>query len=280
MNASERILYYCKAIPQEESTPARIVPPSSWPDRGCVEVKDLVIKYREDLDPVLRGISCSIKSGEKIGIVGRTGAGKTTLTSAIFRMVEAHSGSIVIDGVDISQIGLDVLRSRLSVIPQDPVLFSGSIRMNLDPFETHSDSEIWQVLEQVHLTHHVQQLAEKLDYCFSENGTGFSVGQRQLLCLGRALLRGTKILVMDEATASLDFKTDALIKATVRECFASKTLITIAHRLDTIFDSDRVMVFEEGKIAEFDTPTALMANPNSKFSLLVAAAQKSLKNKK
>jgi len=229
----------------------------------------LVIKYREDLDPVLRGISCTINSGEKIGVVGRTGAGKTTLTSALFRMVESSGGSIFIDGIDISQIGLDCLRSRLSIIPQDPVLFSGTLKLNLDPFEKHSDEELWEVLNQVHLKQHILQLPQQLDYCFKENGEGFSVGQRQLMCLGRALLRKTKILVMDEATASLDFKTDALIKTTVRECFASKTLITIAHRLDTILDSDRVMVFEQGKIAEFDSPVTLMANPSSSFFSLV-----------
>jgi len=278
MNAVERILHYCRTTPQE-STPADYpVPPATWPEAGAVEIRDLVIRYRDDLDPVLRGISCSIKAGEKIGIVGRTGAGKSTLTTAIFRMVEAASGSILIDGFDIAHVGLGVLRSRISIIPQDPVLFSGSIRMNMDPFLKHSDEELWEALQQVHLKDHVSSIPNQLDYHVEENGEGFSVGQRQLLCLGRALLRKTKILVMDEATASLDFNTDTLIKATVRECFAEKTLITIAHRLDTILDSDRVMVFDAGKIVEFDSPSALLSNPTSRFALLVEAARQSVRS--
>jgi len=276
MNAAERVIHYCQTIPQEPSSPS-VIPSALWPEHGCIEIRDLVIKYRDDLDPVLRGISCSIKAGEKIGVVGRTGAGKSTLTNALFRLIEPTSGSIFIDNIDISQIGLDVLRSRLSIVPQNPVLFSGTIRSNLDPFSRHSDEEIWQTVGQVHLKQHVLQLPEQLGYSIQENGEGLSVGQRQLLCLGRALLRRSKILVMDEATASLDFNTDAHIKATVRECFTAKTLITIAHRLDTVLDSDRVIVFEDGKIAEFDSPSALLVNPGSKFSLLVAAAQKSMK---
>eukprot|EP00026_Physarum_polycephalum_P008133 Phypoly_transcript_08211.p1 GENE.Phypoly_transcript_08211~~Phypoly_transcript_08211.p1 ORF type:complete len:494 (+),score=50.90 Phypoly_transcript_08211:78-1484(+) len=278
MNSVERILHYCSSVPQETTVSSLPPPPDSWPASGTVVVSDLVVQYRPDLDPVLRGISCSIKSGEKIGVVGRTGAGKSTLTSAIFRMVDASAGSILIDGVNIYDVQLDVLRSALAIIPQDPVLFSGSIRLNLDPFGKHSDEELWSVLTHIHLDKHVQKLNGHLDYHFKDTGEGFSVGQRQLLCIGRAILRNAKILVMDEATASLDFNTDLLIKKTVRECFASKTTITIAHRLDTIMDSDRVMVFEQGKLVEFENPAILLANPTSEFSKLVAAARKSFKN--
>jgi len=286
MNAVERLLHYINNIPQEGDKHnladdtlvikvANNEVDKNWPAKGVVTISDLVVKYREDSDPVLRGISCNINGGEKIGIVGRTGAGKSTLTTALFRLVEPSGGKIVIDGVDISQIELATLRSRLSIIPQDPVLFSGSIKTNLDPFVKHEDSALWEVLEQVHLKKYIEKLPLKLDNPVMENGEGFSVGQRQLLCLGRALLRKTTILVMDEATASLDFKTDMLIKQTIKECFVNKTLIIIAHRLDTILDSDKIIVFDQGKIVEMNSPQMLMSNPTSKFSLLVQAVKHS-----
>lgn len=186
--------------------------PISWPELGRVEFKDFQVRYREGLDLVLRGITFVVQGGEKVGIVGRTGAGKSSLTLSLFRIIEAASGSIIIDGLDISKLGLHALRSRLTIIPQDPVLFSGTVRINLDPFNTHSDDDIWRALELAHLKSFVKGLAAGLNHEVSEGGENLSVGQRQLVCLARALLRKTKVLILDEATAAVDLETDDLIQ--------------------------------------------------------------------
>lgn len=222
-------------------------------------------RYREGLDLVLKGINCDILSGEKIGIVGRTGAGKSSLTLALFRIVEAAGGSISIDGVNISQLGLGRLRARITIIPQDPVLFSGSIRMNLDPFDQYSDKQVWTALEHAHLKSTVANFPGGLHHQVVEGGENLSVGQRQLICLARALLRKTKVLVLDEATAAVDLETDDLVQATIRKEFIDCTVLTIAHRLNTIMDSNRVMVLGAGKILEYDSPENLMANQESVF---------------
>lgn len=214
---------------------------------------------------MLRGISFSAMSQEKIGIVGRTGAGKSSLTLALFRIIEAAGGKIVIDGVDISEIGLHSLRSRLTIIPQDPVLFSGSLRMNIDPFNSYPDDSIWMSLEQSHLKTFVKGLTDGLEFKVTEGGENLSVGQRQLVCLARALLRKTKVLILDEATAQIDIETDELIQKTIRSQFDDCTILTIAHRLNTIMDSDRIIVLDQGIIAEFDSPSNLLANTNSIF---------------
>lgn len=214
---------------------------------------------------VLKGINFAARSQEKIGIVGRTGAGKSSLTLALFRLIESAGGKIVIDEIDISQIGLHSLRSRLTIIPQDPVLFSGSLRMNIDPFKTYPDHAIWMALEQSHLKTFVKGLTEGLDFKIQEGGENLSVGQRQLVCLARALLRKTKVLILDEATAAIDFETDDLIQDTIRTQFNDCTILTIAHRLNTIMDSDRIIVLDQGMIAEFDSPENLLANTNSIF---------------
>jgi len=206
---------------------------------------------------------------EKIGIVYRTGAGKSTLTVALFRLLEPSEGCIDIDGFDITQIGLDDLRSKLSIIPQDPVLFLGSIRRNLDPWDKHTDKEIWSVLKKVHLKKVVKDLNLGLQSIVEEGGGNFSLGQRQLLCIGRALLRQSKILVLDEATASIDIETDTLIQKTIRQSFQDCTVLTIAHRLHTIIDSDRIMVLEKGRLVEFGKPVELLAQPDSLFLALV-----------
>ncbi|XP_073684496.1 ATP-binding cassette sub-family C member 3 isoform X2 [Garra rufa] len=234
-------------------------PPPDWPPKGNVEFIDYSVRYREGLDLVLRNISLKVKGGEKIGIVGRTGAGKSSMTLCLFRLLEAADGEIVIDEVKISEIGLHDLRSKLTIIPQEPVLFSGTLRMNLDPFEKYNDEEVWKVLELSHLKKFVSNQSAKLDLECAEGGENLSVGQRQLVCLARALLRKTRILVLDEATAAVDLETDDLIQSTIRMQFEDCTVFTIAHRLNTIMDYTRVLVLDKGQIAEFDTPTNLLA---------------------
>lgn len=234
-------------------------PPPEWPMQGNVEFNDYSVRYREGLDLVLKDITLRVKGGEKIGIVGRTGAGKSSMTLCLFRLLEAAGGEITIDNVKISEIGLHDLRSKLTIIPQEPVLFSGTLRMNLDPFEKYSDEELWKALEHSHLHKFVSNQAAKLDLECSEGGENLSVGQRQLVCLARALLRKTRILILDEATAAIDLETDDLIQSTIRTQFEDCTVFTIAHRLNTIMDYTRVLVLDKGRIAEFDTPTNLIS---------------------
>jgi ATP-binding cassette subfamily C (CFTR/MRP) protein 1 len=240
-------------------------PDKSWPQYGHVKFNDYQMRYRPGLDLVLKGINCEIQRSEKVGIVGRTGAGKSSLTMALFRIIEAAGGSIVIDGVNIAQMGLGFLRSRLTIIPQDPVLFSGNLRFNLDPFEEHSDSNLWKALENAHLSAFVSTLPTGLEHEISEGGSNLSVGQKQLVCLARALLRKTKILILDEATAAVDLDTDDLIQTTIRKEFADCTVLTIAHRLNTIMDSNRVIVLSHGDIVEFDSPSNLLSDEKTIF---------------
>uniref|UniRef100_A0A914WXI5 ABC-type glutathione-S-conjugate transporter n=1 Tax=Plectus sambesii TaxID=2011161 RepID=A0A914WXI5_9BILA len=247
-------------------------PPASWPTRGSIKFDRYSLRYRSETDLVLKQVSVEINGGEKIGIVGRTGAGKSSLTLALFRIVESAEGSIEIDGVDIASIGLHDLRNSLTIIPQDPVLFSGSLRMNLDPFGNYSDSELWTALERAHLKPFALESADKLDQIISEGGGNLSVGQRQLLCLARALLRKTRVLVLDEATAAVDVQTDANIQATIREEFADCTILTIAHRLNTIMDYDRVIVLDAGQVREFDSPGVLIRDHHSAFHAMAVDA--------
>ncbi|KAM4662137.1 ATP-binding cassette sub-family C member 3 [Discoglossus pictus] len=235
-------------------------PPKEWPSKGEVELANYAVRYRAGLDLVLKNLNLKVKGGEKVGIVGRTGAGKSSMTLCLFRIIEAAEGVIKIDGVNISEIGLHDLRSMLTIIPQDPVLFSGTLRMNLDPFDRYSDDEVWKALELSHLKKFVASQTNKLDYECSEGGENLSVGQRQLVCLARALLRKTRILILDEATAAIDLETDDLIQMTIRTQFEDCTVLTIAHRLNTIMDYTRVLVLDKGQIAEFDTPTNLLAS--------------------
>ncbi|XP_044034328.1 ATP-binding cassette sub-family C member 3 isoform X2 [Siniperca chuatsi] len=234
-------------------------PPPEWPMEGNVEFHNYSVRYREGLDLVLKKLTLSVKGGEKIGIVGRTGAGKSSMTLCLFRLLEAAAGEITIDEVKISDIGLHDLRSKLTIIPQEPVLFSGTLRMNLDPFEKYSDEEVWKALEHSHLHRFVSNQPAKLELECSEGGENLSVGQRQLVCLARALLRKTRILVLDEATAAIDLETDDLIQSTIRTQFEDCTVFTIAHRLNTILDYTRVLVLDKGQIAEFDTPSNLLS---------------------
>ncbi|KAK4181284.1 P-loop containing nucleoside triphosphate hydrolase protein [Triangularia setosa] len=276
MNAAERIVEYTE-LPTESL--GGISPSAAWPTGGRIEVDDLVVGYAADLPPVLKGLNFSINSNERIGVVGRTGAGKSSLTLALFRFLEARSGSIHIDGIDISKIKLHNLRSRLAIIPQDPVLFSGTIRSNLDPFDHHTDAELRDCLERVHLITDSENssgsatpepessdaatapkntnIFKKLDSPISEGGLNLSQGQRQLLCLARAIVSRPRIMVLDEATSAVDMHTDGLIQRSIREEFTDATLLVIAHRLSTIADFDRVLVLSDGCVAEYGSPKEL-----------------------
>ncbi|XP_056646549.1 probable multidrug resistance-associated protein lethal(2)03659 [Diorhabda sublineata] len=276
MTAVERVLEY-NDIEKEgelESKPDK-KPRSSWPENGKVEFKDVYLRYFPDDPFVLKGLKFVVQSKEKIGIVGRTGAGKSSLINALFQLTETV-GEILIDDVNISEIGLHDLRRKISIIPQEPVLFSGTMRKNLDPFDEFSDADLWKVLEEVELKEAVENLVSGLTSKMSEGGSNFSVGQRQLVCLARAILRNNKILVLDEATANVDPQTDALIQQTIRTKFADCTVLTIAHRLNTIMDSDKVLVMDAGTLKEFDHPYLLIQNHNSIFYSMVQQTGKSM----
>ncbi|XP_041645026.1 canalicular multispecific organic anion transporter 1 [Cheilinus undulatus] len=264
--AVERVSEYAE-IENEAQWISHTRPPEKWPKDGRVRFENFKVRYRPGLDLVLHGISCDIESSEKIGIVGRTGAGKSSLTNCLFRIIEAAEGRILLDDIDISTLGLHDLRNSLTIIPQDPVLFSGTLRMNLDPFDKFSDEEIWRVLELSHLKDYVAGLQEGLQHEVAEGGENLSVGQRQLLCLARALLRKSRILILDEATAAVDLETDDLIQTTIRKEFSHCTVLTIAHRLHSIMDSSRVMVLDAGRIVEFDSPSNLLAEEGHFYSM-------------
>ena len=268
--ALERILEYSKLIPEAswEQEKGKNVPKLSddWPQEGKIQFENYKTTYRDGMEPVLKGINLMINSQEKLGICGRTGAGKSSLTLSLFRLFEATEGQIFIDSVDVSKLGLHQLRSKLAIIPQDPVLFTGSLRFNLDPTGEHCDKSLWGSLELSHLKKYISENLEMgLDNEVSEGGSNFSVGQRQLICLARALLRNAKILILDEATAAVDPETDDLIQATIRQEFKDCTVLTIAHRLNTILDSSRIVVLSQGEIFEMDTPSNLLSNPSSRF---------------
>ncbi|KAM3964279.1 multidrug-Resistance like Protein 1 [Aphomia sociella] len=262
--AVERIKEYVETEQEAAWTVTGGAPGSTWPETGALQLEQLTLGYRAG-EPALRDLTCAVPPGDKLAIVGRTGAGKSTLTLGLFRIVEAMSGKILIDGIDISTIGLHQLRSRITIIPQDPVLFSGTLRMNLDPFDAYTDEELWRSLEHAHLKNFVQGLPSALLHEITEGGENLSVGQRQLVCLARALLRKTPLLVLDEATAAVDLETDELIQKTIRSEFASCTVLTIAHRLNTIMDSTRVMVLDKGQLVEYAPPDQLLQDKNSIF---------------
>ncbi|XP_044158857.1 multidrug resistance-associated protein 1-like [Bufo gargarizans] len=263
----ERVKEYCDVEPEAPWTSEDDSALAEWPHAGRIEFQNYGLRYRKDLELALKKVTASIQPGEKIGIVGRTGAGKSSLTLGLFRILEPAIGSIHIDGTDIAKLGLHELRSKITIIPQDPVLFFGSLRMNLDPFDNYSDEEIWTALELAHLKSFASSLPDGLNHMCSEGGENLSVGQRQLVCLARAVLRKTKILVLDEATAAVDLETDDLIQSTIRKEFEDCTVITIAHRLNTIMDYTRIVVFDKGEIAEFDTPSTLLDNKGQFYSM-------------
>ncbi len=284
MNSTERVLEYSNMeIETQHGQPVS----AAWPVRGEVSIQELFIRYRSG-ETVLKGISMHIEPGERVGIVGRTGAGKSTLSLALFRLLEAASGAIFIDGVDIAAIRLEDLRSRMAIISQDPVLFGGTIRSNLDPTKENSDSDLYDALEQVHFTTSVGSenssersdqsrtngIADLLSKPISNGGRNLSQGQRQLLCLARAVISRPKILVMDEATSSIDMKTDAAIQASIRRCFAASTLIVIAHRLSTLADFDKIFILDAGKVVEHGSPRDLLLRKGAFWDLVQESGEK------
>ncbi|XP_038050343.1 multidrug resistance-associated protein 5-like isoform X2 [Patiria miniata] len=270
----ERMLEYIEKTPSEaEARIQSTQPDESWPTSGDLKMQQVKMRYRPNLPLVLKGITCHIRPREKIGIVGRTGSGKSSLGVSLFRLVENAAGEILLDGVDIASLGLHDLRSKLSIIPQDPVLFAGTVRFNLDPLNQHSDDELWAALEKTYIKQTVSALEKQLEAPVIENGENFSVGERQLVCMARVLLRNSKVLLMDEATAAIDTETDSLIQQTIREAFKDCTMLIIAHRLNTVLDCDRIMVMDKGQIAEFGKPEVLLADPGSHLSAMLAAAE-------
>ncbi|KAI1399857.1 P-loop containing nucleoside triphosphate hydrolase protein [Hypoxylon fuscum] len=265
MSSAERLHHYCTALPEELSqlTPV-LVPkvPATWPHRGDIRMENVNMGYRPEFPRVLKDLSINIQGGEKIGIVGRTGAGKSSVASALFRLAELSGGEIIIDGLDIKQVPLPVLRSRISIIPQDPTMFRGTVRSNLDPFGQHTDTELWDALRQVGMSTSNTLSRIHLESDVGEGGANYSQGERQLLSIARALLQNTRIIVCDEATSSLDPKTDAKVQKVMLKAFSDKTVLTIAHRLQTVLRYDRICVLDQGRIAELDTPIKLWERPN------------------
>jgi ABC-type multidrug transport system fused ATPase/permease subunit len=267
MMSVERLIEYRDLTPEKQPSKPTVTT-DKWPPQGQLIFKNVTFRYFEDADPVLRELSFVIAPAEKIGIVGRTGAGKSSLIGALFRLALIE-GEIYIDNIETSSLPLQQLRTKISIIPQDPVLFSGTLRRNLDPFEIYSDNEIWDALNQVELKEISQAFG--LDGMVLAGGSNYSVGQRQLICLARAILRQNKILILDEATANVDPQTDLLIQHTIRKRFIDCTILTIAHRLHTIMDSDRVLVMNFGKADEFASPYELLMQPHSRFKQMIDA---------
>ncbi|XP_068170423.1 ATP-binding cassette sub-family C member 12 [Antennarius striatus] len=272
-NSVERLLEYitgCKSEAPRHIVGAEI--PEDWPKSGAITFQGYSMRYRKNSPIVLNELNFHIQGGEKLGIVGRTGSGKSSLGVALFRLVEPAAGTILIDGVDIMSIGLTDLRSKLSIIPQDPVLFTGTVRYNLDPFSNYTDEEIWEALDKTYMKDSITRLDGQLDAQVLENGENFSVGERQLMCMARALLRNSKIILLDEATASIDAETDALIQNTIKEAFQDCTMLTIAHRINTVINSDRILVMDSGEVVELDSPEVLRQRQDSHFYSFLAAA--------
>ncbi|KAJ2911074.1 ATP-binding cassette glutathione S-conjugate transporter ycf1 [Coemansia aciculifera] len=288
---------YTENMPREQP---RVIadsrPRASWPEAGKIEFRQYCLRYRPELEPTLKSLSLVVRSKEKVGVVGRTGAGKSSLTYALMRLVEADSGSIIIDGTDISTIGLHDLRSRISIIPQDPSLFEGTIRDNLDPGHQYTDDEVWTAINACGISHMLERKSSStptealgdvhwrkrsgLDRWVRKNGANFSAGQRQLVSLCHALLWRRKILVLDEATANVDSATDRIMQSVIRREFKDCTVLTIAHRLNTIMDSDRVLVMDQGNVIEFDAPANLLTRGDNHFSRLVESMRLSQRQNK
>ena len=267
MTSVERILEYTTIESEEGRGDTKQPVREKWPDNGSIAFKNVSLRYSDVQPYVLKSLNFVINSKEKVGIVGRTGAGKTSLISALFQLTETD-GEILIDGVDTKSIHLHTLRSNLSIIPQEPVLFSDTLRKNLDPLNEYNDADLWNALEEVELKGVVHNLTGGLQTKMSEGGSNFSVGLRQLVCLARAIVRKNKILVLDEATANIDPHTDCLIQTTIRRKFEDCTVVTIAHRLHTIIDSDKVLVIDAGQLIEFDHPYKLLQSNGTFYNMV------------
>ncbi|XP_040061750.2 multidrug resistance-associated protein 1-like [Ixodes scapularis] len=268
--SAERLDEYARLTPEEPWT-STLKPDPHWPASGAVSFKSYSTRYRDGLSLALRDVNVDISPGEKLGIVGRTGAGKSTITLSLFRIIEAASGKIVVDGIDISALRLHDLRSRITILPQEPVLFQGTLRFNLDPAGQHDTAELWWALDRSHLGDFFRT-TYGLDFEVTEGGLNLSVGQRQLVCLARAVLRKTKILVLDEATASVDMNTDLLVQQTLRDAMSGCTVLTIAHRLQTVLSSDRVIVIDQGRVVEVGSPAELLTDITSSFYAMALEA--------
>ncbi|KAJ3619266.1 hypothetical protein MTP99_004963 [Tenebrio molitor] len=269
MVSAARVVEYMDVTPEKDD--ATVIPFPAWPNAGKITFERVSMRYYLDKELVLKEISVKIQPKEKIGIVGRTGAGKSSLISALFCLFE-FEGTVSIDGIDTKSVPLSTLRSRISIIPQEPVLFLGTLRKNLDSFGEFSDSELWSALEDVGLKKMVSGLQSGLDSLVSEGGSNFSVGEKQLLCLVRAIVKNTKIVVLDEATASVDLEADDMIQRTIRRNFKNSTVLTIAHRLNTVMDSDKIMVMDSGRVVEFGDPKELLENPDGHFYRYVSSS--------
>ncbi|KAI9034263.1 P-loop containing nucleoside triphosphate hydrolase protein [Hyaloraphidium curvatum] len=260
-NSVERLLFFAEEVETENYESGK-EPPADWPQKGALQFKDVQMRYAPDLPLVLKGFNLDIQPGQRVGVVGRTGAGKSSIMQVLFRLVEPCGGSVIVDGLDLADVRLGSVRSKMSIIPQDPVLFSGSLRMNLDPFNLYSDDEIWDVLDFAsNLKESIKQHPQQLNMQVAENGENFSLGERQLLCLSRTMLRRTKIVVLDEATAAVDLESDATIQRTLRTNprFKGTTILTIAHRLNTVVDYDLIVYLQDGKVLECGSPAELVS---------------------
>ncbi|KAK1902992.1 Multidrug resistance-associated protein 4, partial [Dissostichus eleginoides] len=267
MTSVERVVEYAE-LESEAPWETEKRPPHDWPEAGSITFDRVNFSYSASERLVLKNLTVVFPSREKVGIVGRTGAGKSSLISALFRLAEPE-GRIMIDGFLTSEIGLHTLRQKMSIIPQDPVLFTGTMRKNLDPFRQHTDEDLWNALQEVQMKAVLEDLPNKLETMLTESGSNFSVGQRQLVCLARAILRKNRILIIDEATANVDPRTDSLIQQTIRDKFKECTVLTIAHRLNTIIDCDRILVLDAGRIQEYDEPYVLLQNQEGLFYQMV-----------
>jgi ATP-binding cassette subfamily C (CFTR/MRP) protein 1 len=265
MTKMERSLSYTKIISERPQSFTSDLALRDWPSKGEVLFENYNVKYRNDTEMVLKNINFHLNPGEHLGIVGRTGSGKSTISLCLFRILEAFSGKIYIDGVDISKVGLKKLRESITIIPQDSTLMDGTLRYNIDPLSFYTDIEIKDVMKKIGFDYILNLNKGGLDQKISENGSNLSIGEKQLICITRAILRKSKIIVLDEATASIDYKTEEIIQKAVNEILKGSTKISIAHRIKTVMNADKILVLENGEIIEFDTPNNLLDNKKSFF---------------